>query len=277
MKTKACSLIILLITLAIGIPGETPEELILQGDAFYTQRQDPAQAAQALAKYQEALKMSPHSYEAMVKNAQASYFIGDNAVSNDEKQKIFKGGMELAKKMIALRPGRVEGHYWLGVHMGSYGEARGVLKSLFLKNDIIDAMKKAIAIDGAYESGGAYCVLGRLYYKVPGLFGGSNKKSRQNLETCREIAPKSSINLIFLAETYWALGEKKMAIQALEDLQAMEADPLWIPETENDKKAGAKLLKKYKTIKQVINSNLEELKKEIGKKSEIFRLLDEEY
>ncbi len=246
MKSHSLYIILFFLALALCLPGETPEELILQGDAFYARRHEPLLAGQALAKYQEALKLAPDNYAALAKNAQALYFIGDNAVGNNEKQKIFKGAMDLAKKMIALSPGRVEGHYWLGVHTGSYGEARGVLKSLFLKNDIINAMNKAIAIDGTYEMGGAYCVLGRLYYKVPGLFGGSNKKSRQYLETCRKIAPKSSVNLIFLAETYWALGEKKLAIQALEDLQAMEADPAWLPETEKDKKDGATLLKKYK-------------------------------
>ena len=246
MKSHFVHMIILLMALALCLPGETPEELILQGDAFYARRQDPSQAAQALAKYREALRLAPEHYESLVKNAQAVYYIGDNTVGSDEKQKIFKEGMNLARKMIALRPGRVEGHYWLGVHTGSYGEARGVLKSLFLKNDIITAMNKAIAIDGTYENGGAYCVLGRLYYKVPGLFGGSNRKSRLNLEKCREIAPKSSINLIFLAETYWDLGEKKMAIQALEYLLAMDPDPLWLPETEKDRKEGARLLKKFK-------------------------------
>jgi len=246
MKAHSIYLIILLMTLALCLPGETPEELILQGDALYARRHEPLLAGQALAKYREALALAPDNYEAMKKNAQAMFFIGDNAANNDEKQKIFKGGMDLAKKIIALNPGRVEGHYWLGVHTGSYGEARGVLKSLFLKNDIIAAMNKAIAIDGSYEMGGAYCVLGRLYFKVPGLFGGSNRKSRQNLEKCRSIAPKSSVNLLFLAETYWALGEKKLAVEVLEHLLAMEPDPLWVPETEKDKLEGAKLLKKYK-------------------------------
>ena len=246
MKFHPLHIIILLTALALALPGETPEELILQGDAFYARRQDPLQAGQALAKYQEALRLAPADFAVLVKNMQAMFYIGDNVSGSDEKQKIFKAGMELARKMIALRPERVEGHYWLGVHTGSYGEARGVLKSLFLKNDIIHAMNKVITIDGSYEMGGAYCVLGRLYFKVPGLFGGSNRKSRQNLEKCREIAPKSSVNLLFLAETYWALGEKKLAVEVLEHLLAMEPDPLWVPETEKDKLEGAKLLKKYK-------------------------------
>jgi len=246
MKSHILHVIILVIMLSAGMRGATPEELIAQGDALYAQRQDPLMAAQALAKYQEALTLAPGSYEALIKNAQAMYYIGDNSSSNDEKLKIFKQAMEICKKASALRSDRVEGHYWLGVHTGSYGEARGVLKSLFLKNDIIRAMNKAIAIDGTYEQGGAYSVLGRLYYKVPGLFGGSNKKSRQYLEKCRHVAPKSSVCQLFLAETYWDMDEEKLAIKTLEELLSMEPDPLLLPETEKDKAAARILLKKYK-------------------------------
>ncbi len=246
MNKKTMLALLLCIALGTGLRSATPEELIAQGNALYAQRQDPLLAAQALAKYQEALKLAPDNYEALIKNAQAMYYIGDNSGRNDEKLKIFKQAMEICKKAIALHPDRVEGHYWLGVHTGSYGEARGVLKSLFLKNDIIAEMNKSAAIDGSYEGGGAYCVLGRLYFKVPGLFGGSNKKSRLNLEKCRAIAPKNSVNLLFLAETYWALDLDALAVQALEDLLSMEPDPLMIPETEKDKAAARILLKKYK-------------------------------
>ena len=242
-------MLMVLMTLAIFVtllPAETPEELILQGDALYAQRRDPLLAAQAWAKYQEALRLAPDNYTVLWKNAQVMYFIGDNSTSSAEKLKIFKQAMDICKKAIALRPNGVEGHYWLGVHTGSYGETRGVLKSLFLKGDIISEMNKAIAIDGSYEKGGAYCVLGRLYFKVPGLFGGSNKKSRQNLEKCRQMAPKNSVNLLFLAETYWDMDEKEMAIRTLEELVSMDPDPDWIPETEKDKVEGRKLLKKYK-------------------------------
>ncbi len=246
MKPHFFHIFILFTALAIGLPGETAEGLILQGDALYAQRADILKAGQALAMYQGALKLSPDSFDALIKNVQAMYYVGDNSASSDEKKKIFKQAMDLCNKAIALRPDRVEGHYWLGVHTGSYGEARGVLKSLFLKNDIIRAMERSIAIDGTYEQGGAYCVLGRLYFKVPGLFGGSKKKSRQNLEKCLQIAPKSSVGLLFIAETYWALDERELAVKALQELLAMEPDPQWIPETEKDKKAGAELLRKYK-------------------------------
>ena len=42
-------------------------------------------------------------------------------------------------------------------------------------------------------------------------------------------------------------------------------------------KNAKKLLKKFKTIKNIINTKLEDLESEIGKKSETFKIIDEEY
>ena len=245
MKSLFLSLMFLLAVVP-ALRGDDVDDLLKQGDELYAGRQDLGQARQSLARFREAVRLAPDRFEALVRNAQAAYYVGDLAAGGDEKKKLFQEGMDLSRRMIAMHPERVEGPYWLGVHTGSYGEARGVLKSLFLKNDIIRAMERSIAIDGAYEQGGAYCVLGRLYYKVPGLFGGSKKKSRQYLETCRRIAPRSSVCLLFLAETYWSLDEEELAIRTLEDLLAMEPDPLWVPETAKDKAEGEKLLKKYR-------------------------------
>ena len=42
-------------------------------------------------------------------------------------------------------------------------------------------------------------------------------------------------------------------------------------------KTAKKLLKKFKTIKNIFNSSQEELKEIIGKKSEVFKIIDEKY
>ncbi|MBI2629918.1 hypothetical protein HYW76_02360 [Candidatus Pacearchaeota archaeon] len=42
-------------------------------------------------------------------------------------------------------------------------------------------------------------------------------------------------------------------------------------------KTAKKLLSKYKTIKNIVNTPIEELKNEIGKKAEIFKILNDEY
>jgi Fanconi anemia group M protein len=42
-------------------------------------------------------------------------------------------------------------------------------------------------------------------------------------------------------------------------------------------KTAKKLLIKYKTIKNIMNTSLEDLQKDIGKKANIFKILDEHY
>ena len=42
-------------------------------------------------------------------------------------------------------------------------------------------------------------------------------------------------------------------------------------------KTAKKLLKKFKTLKNLVNAPISEIEKEIGKKSEVFKILDEKY
>ena len=158
-----------------GRPG--PAGSVAQGERLYINREDPAIAKQALDKYLGVLKINADSYEALWRAGKVIYTIGMAARSDEEKKTIFNDGIHYCKKAVAVNPNGVEGHYWLGVNSGSYGEARGVFKSLFLKNDIIRAMNTVIS-STKRTRGGAYRVLGRVYFKVPGLFGGSNQKSK---------------------------------------------------------------------------------------------------
>lgn len=82
--------------------------------------------------------------------------------------------------------------------------------------------------------------------------------------------------LIVLAKkqpaNHLSLRAKKKSLNKKEQMQyILEGFPGIGPAT------AKKLLKKYKTIKKIINSSQEELKQLIGKKAEIFSLLDKEY
>ena len=69
-----------------------------------------------------------------------------------------------------------------------------------------------------------------------------------------------------------SIRAKKKSLSKKEQLQyILEGFPGIGPAT------AKKLLKKYKTIKNIINASQEELKKEIGKKAEIFKLIEENY
>jgi tetratricopeptide (TPR) repeat protein len=221
--------------LAAAVRAQETKTLVQQGDDLYAQRGDLAKAKEALAKYQAALPAGEDAYGVNWRLARVEYWIGDHTPDNNVKKQIFQQGIDYAKKAIELAPDKVEGHFWLGVCYGVYGEAKGVLKSLALVKPIKEEMRRVLEIEPAYDKGGADRVLGRVFHEVPGFFGGSEKKSLEHLLKAVEYGPRVGLNLLYLADTYISLDQIEKARQTLEYILSMEPEPELIPETEEER------------------------------------------
>ncbi|MGQ9618406.1 MAG: tetratricopeptide repeat protein, partial [Candidatus Aminicenantia bacterium] len=217
------------------------KELISKGDSLYEERENLENAKAAQKCYEDAIKEDPKNYEAHWKLAKTIYFIGQRSPEN-VRVSIFKNGVEIAKKAVALEPNKPEGHFWLGVLYGVYGEARGVMKSLFLVDDIKEQMNITLKLDPSIEGGGPYRLLGRMYYKLPGIAGGSKDKSLEYLLKAKEICPTNALTKIYIAETYLAKKMKEEAKKELREGIEMEPDLRWIPETKELKKQAKETL-----------------------------------
>jgi tetratricopeptide (TPR) repeat protein len=176
--------------------------------------------------------------------ARVEYWIGDHTGNSGEKKRIFEQGIYHAKKAVQLAEDRPEGHYWLGINYGVYGEAKGILKSLSLVKPIKEEMNKVLALNPSFDDGGADRVLGRVYHELPGFAGGSKKKALEHLLKSREMGPQVGLTRIYLADTYLSLDEIEKARQELEFVLAMEPDPKLIPETAEEKEMARKRLEK---------------------------------
>ncbi len=223
-------------------------ELMATADQLYLERGDLNKAFQAYEKYKEVLKEKPGEYEALWKAVRTAFYILE-VLKNDRverREPLVNEAIRYAKKSVEVNPGGVEGHLWLGVIYTKYGEVKGVLKALFLVRPTKKEMYKAIELDDTYEGAGAYVVLGRVFAKVPGIFGGSNNKAREYYEKARKMCSTNTLNLLYMAENYWDMDEKALAIRTLEDLLAMEPDPRWAPETLMHKQDAGKLLENFK-------------------------------
>ena len=183
-------------------PAPAGSTLIAESDALYTERADLAKAKEALSKLEQALTAKEDAYSAYWRMSRLSYWIGDHTADKEAKKKIFSEGIDYAKKAIALDTNKPDGHFWLGVNDGVYGEAKGVLKSLFLVGPIKSEMRRVIEIDPTYDHGGADRVLGRVYHEVPGISGGSEKKSLEHLLKAVEYGPRDGLKILYLADTY---------------------------------------------------------------------------
>ncbi len=234
----------LCLCLAATAGAATSADLIKQGDALYDQRADLAKAKQAADLYAQALKADPKSEAAAWKLARVQYWIGMHS-PKDQKLEIFQKGVDAAKRAIALNPKSVPGHFWLGVNYGVYGSAKGIMESLSLIDPIKKEMATVIALDPNFEAGGPYRVLGRLYFKVPGLFGGDNEKAIENLETAVEKGPKRYLNHIYLAEVYFDEGEDPKGKKMLEMVVAGPVEPGYEPETAEWKAQAKKMLSQH--------------------------------
>ena len=177
------------------------KELLLKGDALYAQRADPAKARESVEAYRQAMAADPTKFEAAWKLSRSLYWIGREE-PKEKKLAIYTEAMEAAKKGVELAPNEAPPHYWLAVVYGLYGQEKGIMQSLNLIDPIKQECQAVMKIDPAYSGGGAYMVLGRLYFKVPGLFGGSNKKAIQNLKKAIELGPDRLLNYVYLADVY---------------------------------------------------------------------------
>jgi tetratricopeptide (TPR) repeat protein len=222
-------------------------ELLQQADAAYAMRADPAKAKEAMDLYKAAAQADPKSYEALWEGAKACYFYGEytrSEGSDSEKMALFQDGIDRAKAAVALDPKGVEGHFWLGVLYGVYGEAKGIFKSLAMVPDIKQEMATCMELDPSVEGYGPGRVLGRMYFKLPFFKGGDNKKSIEYLEASLKGEPANALTKLYLAETYKSEGMKDKAIEQLKGIVAMTPDPRWTAEHPSIKARAEKLLKK---------------------------------
>jgi uncharacterized membrane protein len=211
-------------------------------DALYKQRENIASAQQAEQIWAARLAKDPKEFESAWKLAKARYWLGTHA---DEKSRkaYLEGGIAAGRAAIAAAPNRPEGHFWVAANMGALAESYGLRQGLKYRGDIKDELETVLKLDPAFLQGSADRALGRWYYKVPGLFGGSKSNSEAHLRKALTYNPQSSATLYFLAETLIDEGKKDEARAVLQKLKEAPVDPDWAPEDREFKQKGLVLVK----------------------------------
>lgn len=220
--------------------------LSLQGvdpDVLYRDRANVASAAQAAAIWEQRLASNPTDFESAWKLARACYWLGGHAPEG-ERRKYLERGVEVARTASTLEPKRPEGHFWLAANMGTLAESFGLRQGLRYRTPIREALETVLKLDPAFMGGSADRALGRWYFKVPGLFGGSNERSVEHLRRSLNYNPDSTVSHYFLAETLLDMGRRAEARAELQKVLDAPADPDWEPEDREYKARARELLRK---------------------------------
>ena len=199
-------------------------------DTLYRDRETLSSAKRATEIWESRLKANPKDFDSAWKLAQGRYWLGTNGLPEPDRKGALEGGIAAARTAMALNPSKPEGHFWLAANMGALAESFGLRQGIKYRGQIRDAMEMTLKLNPAFLDGSADRALGRWYYKVPGLFGGSNKKSEEHLRKALTYNPQSVISHIFLGDTLADLGRKDEARKEYQAAIDAPPDPNWGPE-----------------------------------------------
>jgi len=211
-------------------------------ETLYAARENLDSARRAADIWADRLQKNPKDFESAWKLARARFWLGGHA-ADAERKAVLEAGIAAARIAAQLQPSRPEGHFWVAANMGELAESHGLRQGLKYRGDIKEALLTVLKLDPAFQQGSADRALGRWYYKVPGLFGGSNKKSEEHLRKSLTYNPQSTASLFFLSETLIDDGRKDEARAELKKTLDAPLDPEWAPEDREFKKKAEALLK----------------------------------
>jgi len=184
-------------------------------------------------------------FTAAWKLARADYWLGGH-VPEAERRGIYEDGMAAARKAVALQASRPDGHFWLAANMGAMAESFGLRQGVKYRSQIRESLETTLKLDPAYLQGSADRALGRWYYKVPRLFGGSHKEAESHLRASLKFNPTSTASHFFLAELYEDDGRKAEARTEAQAVIDAPLDPEWVPEDQEFKSKARTLLARLK-------------------------------
>jgi tetratricopeptide (TPR) repeat protein len=170
---------------------------------------------------------------------------GEKRDKKSEKLADYDLARQDCEKSVALDQNSADAHFWYGVAMGRWGEAKGILKAMFLIKPIRKEMAQTLRLDPKH--GGAHRVLGEMLWQIPGIAGGDKKKALEEYETAVKLSPEHSTNYLALADAYVHFDRKDDAIKTLNAVVGMKNpdDPAeYVGDLADAKKLLAKLTAK---------------------------------
>jgi tetratricopeptide (TPR) repeat protein len=232
----------------IVAPGWPPGQLDARAaqddpDVLYRDRERPASALAAERIWADRVTANPRDFESAWKLARVRYWLGTNGpATSDERKRLLERGIEAGRLAAAAIPDAPDGHFWIAANMGALADAHGLRQGIRYRTPIREALETALRLNPAFLDGSPDRALGRWYFKVPGMFGGDERKSEQHLRKALTYKPDSIISLLFLAETLIELDQTAEARATLEAAIAAPLDPEWTPEDTRFKAEARKLL-----------------------------------
>ena len=168
-------------------------------------------------------------------------------MSARESRVMYEQGIDAGRMAVAMHPDRPEGHFWTAANMGALAESFGLRQGIKYRSEIKSELETVQRLAPGFLDGSADRALGRWYFKVPRLFGGSQKLAESHLRKSLTYDPASTASYFFLAELLLDQRRTQEARAALQRVLDVPLNPEWIPEGLEFKDKARKLLATLKS------------------------------
>lgn len=198
-------------------PGtkEIAAQLKMAKRIYFDYYKDSMNLDRSIEILEAILDKAPNNVDALVFLSRVWLTYGYVKAPNDnEKIRVFKNGIKAAKKAVKLAPNNPDAHFFYVANLGSWGETRGVLRSLFLLPEIKRELRLILKLepDHVYALG----MNGLLYYTIPEFMGGDLHISEIYLRRAIRLDPHLTVLKIHLARN---LIKQKRYDEAKETLE----------------------------------------------------------
>ena len=203
---------------------------VIQAEALYAKRDDLDRVREGLRVLQQARTSDPTNFETAWRLAKFCYYLGAHTPDEKERESTFRTGEEAGRAAVKVRPGRPDGHFWLGANIGGRAQASGGLAGLSSVGSVRKEMEAVIEAEPGYQDGSAYLVLGQIDLQLPALMGGSKKEAVELLEKGLSFGEQNALLRVRLAEAYIKVHRKDDARKQLDVVLSMKPHPDYLPE-----------------------------------------------
>jgi len=225
-----------------GLPADTDALIKMSDKILAHQPLRFKRADRALAALEKALKQATkRRFEVYWKLARACFLLTEILPEKQQRWIYGRKGRDYAGWAAALRPRRVEPHYYRALNIAKVAEAtsnRTLVKAMVAEAEI------AAGIDPRFDEAGPLRFLGKVYITAPAwpVSIGSSEKALEYMERAVELWP-TPLNRLFLGEALYHEEEydraRRTIQKALQDGKSGGLDARWRQE-------GAEYLKRIK-------------------------------
>ena len=155
-------------------------------------------------------------------------FAEERAKSEDDKIAAYGKARDYAKRAVELAPKDVDAHLWYAITLGSWSQAKGLLRSALALRELRKEVETVLRLDP--DNIEAHIMAGSIARELPVMLGGDRQEAERHFKTAQRLDPRLTGVRLELAQLYVNVGRYAEAQRELEALLAERAPtdkPRW--------------------------------------------------